>query len=66
METYQIFVVPMDITKIEEGKKFHSRAPVLKYQAREDLDDKEALEYSVAPSDNIEKIKEDLWHQVLK
>ena len=31
---------------------------MLKYQAREDLDDKEAHKDSVAPSDNIEKPKE--------
>ena len=31
---------------------------MLKNQSWEDLDDKEALDDSVAPSDNIEKIKE--------
>ena len=34
------------------------RTPVLKYQAREDLDDKEALKDSVALSYNIEKARE--------
>ena len=33
---------------------------MLKYQAREYFDDKESLKDSVAPSDNIEKIKEDV------
>ena len=33
---------------------------MLKYQAREDFHDKEALKDSVSPSDNIEKENEDL------
>ena len=33
---------------------------MLKYQAREYFDDKESLKDSVAPSDNIEKIMEDV------
>ena len=32
---------------------------MLKYQARGGVDEKEALKDSVAPSDNIEKSKED-------
>ena len=59
METYQIFVVPMGNTKITEEIEFHPRATVLKHQAREYFYDKEAPKYSVAPSDNIEKAKED-------
>ena len=39
---------------------------MIKYQSGDDLDDKEAPKDSVAPSDNTEKSKEDLWHQVLK
>ena len=42
METYQIFVVQMDNAKITEELEFHPRSPVLKYQAREDLGDKES------------------------
>ena len=38
--TYQIFVVPMSNAKISEDLEFYPRAPVLKYQARGDLDDK--------------------------
>ena len=40
METYQIFLVPMVNTKITEKMEFQPRTPVLKNQAREDLDDK--------------------------
>ena len=32
---------------------------MLKYQSRDDLGDKEALKYSIAKSDHIEKAKED-------
>ena len=42
METYQLFLVSMGNEKITEGTEFHQRAPVLKYQAREDLYYKEA------------------------
>ena len=55
METYQIFVFPMGNEKITEELEFHSRAPVLKYQAREDLDDKDAPTDSVSPIGNLEK-----------
>ena len=55
METYQIFVVLMGNAKITEELEFQSRAPVLKYQAREDLYDKEAPKDLVPPRDNIEK-----------
>ena len=66
METYQIFVVPMGNAKITEEIYFRTRAPVLIYQAREYLNDKQAHNVSVAPSDNIEEAKYDLWHQVIK
>ena len=49
----------MGNVKITEEPEFHLRAPVLKDQARDDLDDKEEPKYSVSPSDNIERAKED-------
>ena len=45
--------------KITEEIEFFPRALVLKYQARGDFYDKEAPKDSVAPSDNIEKSRED-------
>ena len=45
---------------------FQAKAPVIKYQEMEDLDDKEAPKDSVSPSDNIENQRRILWHQVLK
>ena len=42
METYKIFVVPIDNANITEEIEFHTRAPVLQYQSREDLDDKQS------------------------
>ena len=63
METYQIFLVPMGNTKTTEYIEFHPRAPVLKNQEMEDLDDKEAPKDSVAPSNNIEKAREDFVAQ---
>ena len=59
MEIYQIFLVPMGNAKITEELEFQPRAAVLKYLARQDLDDKEALKDSEAPSDTIEKSKQD-------
>ena len=59
IETYKIFVVPVGNGKNTEEIEFHPRAPVIKYESREDLDDKEVPKDSVAPSDNIEKAKED-------
>ena len=59
METYQFFVVPTGNAKITEEPEFHPIALLLKYQARENLDDKEAPKDSVAPSNNIEEAKED-------
>ena len=55
METYQLILVPMSNTKITEELYFNPISPVLKYQAWEDLDNKEALKDSLASSDNIEK-----------
>ena len=40
METCQIFLFPMGNAKITEELEFHPISPVLKFQAREDLDDK--------------------------
>ena len=40
METFQFFVVPIGNGKIIYEIEFHPRAPVIKYQASEDLDDK--------------------------
>ena len=48
----------MSNAKITEEIQFHPRPTVLKYKAREDLNDKEAPKDSIAPSDNIEKAKE--------
>ena len=59
METYQIFVFPVGNAKIIEEIEFHPRAPVLKHQASDGLDDKEAPKDSLSPSENIEKAKED-------
>ena len=59
METCKILVVPMGNTKITESTQFYPRLPVVKYQAREDSDDKEALKDSVPPSGSIEKMNED-------
>ena len=43
MEIYQIFAVPMSNEEITEEIEFQPWSPVLKYHARNDLDDKEAL-----------------------
>ena len=42
METYQTFVVLIGNAKVTEEPDFHPRAPVLNFQTREDLVDKEA------------------------
>ena len=42
METYQFFVVVIDHAKITEEIEFHPREPVIKCQARENFDGKEA------------------------
>ena len=57
METYQIFLVPMVNAKNYRITMVSSNINRAKYQARDDLDDKEAPKDSVAPSDNIEKAK---------
>ena len=59
MKTYQIFVVPICNTKIIQEIQIHPREPFLKYQVRDNLDDKQSLKDSVALSDHIEKSKED-------
>ena len=53
METYQLFVVLIGNEKITEEMEFFQRAPVLEYQAREDLDNKEAPKDPVAPKDSV-------------
>ena len=58
METYSIFAVSMGNAKVTEEVEFHPTAPVLKYQARVDLDDTDVLKDSVSLSDNIVKERE--------
>ena len=55
IETYQIFVASMGNAKITEELDFFLWAPVIKYQSREDFDDKEALRNLVTQRDNMEK-----------
>ena len=55
MEKYQIFVFVMVNAGITEELEFQIRESVLKNQSREDLDDKEAPKYSLAPIDKTEK-----------
>ena len=45
MERYQLFAVPIGNAKITEEIEFHPRPPVIRYQSRENLDDKEAPPY---------------------
>ena len=66
METYRIFVIPMGDAIITQEIEFHSRAPVIKYQAREYLDYKKAPKNSIAPSNNTEKSKKDFVAQNYK
>ena len=57
METYKVFVVLSGNTKTTQEVDFHPISPVIKYQAREDLEHKEAHKDLVAPSDKILKAK---------
>ena len=45
MQIYQFFVLLIVSANITQVIEFHPRAPVLKYQAREDLNDEEAPKY---------------------
>ena len=59
METHEIFVVPTGNANITKEPYFQPISPVIKYQTRQDFDDKEAPKDSVAPIDNIQKSMED-------
>ena len=64
METCQIFVVPMGNTKITEELYFQAPKDSVTSsnnmeKSRDNLDDKETHKDSLAPSDKIEKERED-------
>ena len=53
MEPYQFFVVTIDNKKIREEMEFYPGVSLIKYQASDDLDNKEAPKDSVPPGDKI-------------